>query len=445
MGDLQNRDPTESQAVRHDRKAAVIGAVRRHVLAPEAAPAGLPPAGLPREDPPLAEARPAKLHGAANRASDRSPAFARVTPQICIEQAHAAFGENNFEEAIGKYQEAVLLGADPDACAYERWTCWMKLGRLELAWQETDRTEARRKALAERQDTLPAHERRVWNGDSFRDKRVLVRCYHGLGDTIQFARYIPLLSAEAESVHVQAQPQLSPLLRSIRGFAELIQPDKAVDGRDFDIEVELMELPYVFRTRLENIPNDVPYLRVDGEACDRKRRELSQLGLEQGRLNVGLVWSSGDWNRARNIDLSTLKCLAGIPTAAYFSLQRGAAALQLENCRADFHVIQTEHESGELLDTAATITNLDLIITVDTMVAHLAGALGKPVWALLPFCCDWRWMANREDSPWYPTMRLFRQPNRGDWISVVERVRSELTALAMAHHQTSCGSCCEVP
>jgi ADP-heptose:LPS heptosyltransferase len=169
---------------------------------------------------------------------------------------------------------------------------------------------------------------------------------------------------------------------------------------------------------------------------------MEKASLRAGILNVGLVWSSGDWNPARNVDLAELLPLTRIDGVQLFSLQRGEAA---ERLRALKSTVCTECDSGTVLDTAAAILNLDLIISVDTMVAHLAGALGKPVWLLLPFSADWRWMAAREDSPWYPTMRLFRQARRGDWKRVIERLILKLLRLKNGieafRDQTSCGSC----
>jgi hypothetical protein len=357
----------------------------------------------------------------------------------CLAQAHAEFNANRFEEALRKYEEAVLCGADIDSCAHERWTCLMKLGRYELAWRETDRTEAQRRAECRDQEQNAPHERRVWSGAPLYNKHVLVRCYHGLGDTIQFARYIPMLRAQAKRVLLQAQDNLQVLLGSMGDLARFVDGGEQVSREEFDVEVELMELPYIFRTQVDSIPAEVPYLRVPRAKRLSKREELSRLGLQDVQLNVGLVWSSGDWNPARNINLIELKSLGAIAGVNFFGLQRGVAAQQIEQRRDALRVISTEAESGVLLDTAATIANLDLIISVDTMVAHLAGALGKPVWTLLPFCSDWRWMADREDTLWYPTMRLFRQPRRNDWTPVVERLAAELNKLAITRHQASCG------
>lgn len=359
--------------------------------------------------------------------------------EYCLEQAAFAFAQNRFAEALSRYREAMLLGADPADLAAERWTCFMMLGRFDLAWRETDRTEERRKARGASMQDLALHLRRVWDGTPVAGKRVLVRCYHGLGDTIQFVRYIPMLSRAASGVILQPQESLVPLFSSLRETTRILSPDKRTN--DFDVEVELMELPYVFRSSLENIPISVPYLHVPAEKVQLRRAELSELGLRAGMLSVGIVWSSGDWNPDRNIGLEDVRGLARIEGLRLFSLQRGEAPTGLSEYDG---IVRTERESSTVLETAAAILNMDLIISVDTMVAHLAGALGKPVWLLLPFSADWRWMAERDDSPWYPTMRLFRQNRRGDWKRVIERVILKLLRLKNSEttvtDQTSCGS-----
>jgi hypothetical protein len=318
----------------------------------------------------------------------------------------------------------------------------MMLGRFDLAWQETDRTEARRKAHRESREHLPLHMRCVWNGKPVADKRVLVRCYHGLGDTIQFVRYIPMLRGVASAVVLQTQTALMPLIGSVDGINGMVTLDDASGAApDADVDVELMELPYIFRTSIHRIPAAIPYLHVPAAKVKARRAELEKAGLKPEVLNVGLVWSSGGWNTDRDVDLAELSHLARIPGVQWFSLQRGEAVEQLRKLES---IVSAERECSTVLDTAATILNLDLIISVDTMVAHLAGALGKPVWLLLPFSADWRWMADREDSPWYPTMRLFRQARRGDWKRVVERVILKLLRVKNSKQafrdQTSCVS-----
>src|SRR5256885_6588925 len=188
------------------------------------------------------------------------------------------------------FREATLLGVHPGENAYERWMCLMMLGRFEDAWQETDRTEERRKASGKRAENLPPYLQRVWDGTPVAGKRVLVRCYHGLGDTIQFARYIPMLRRVGSAVVLEAQDSLAPLLRSDAGIDRILRCGESVDEIGVDVEVELMELPYVFRTRAETIPADVPYVHVGAESAKRRRWEMETFGLATGRLDVGVAW-----------------------------------------------------------------------------------------------------------------------------------------------------------
>lgn len=327
------------------------------------------------------------------------------------------------EESLACSERAIQLGADPLSVSYQRWMCFMLRGDLESAWRETDLTEAARRSANSTQSHLPLHLRRVWDGSSLEGKRVLVRCYHGLGDTIQFVRYIPLLRMRAAWIVVQCQRRLAPLLQSLREIDELFFLEDGEVDAESDVQIELMELAYAFRTTLETIPCRVPYLRVSQVAFTEASCRCSA-----GALRIGLAWSSGDWNRARNIRLAQLADLGRSNETrdiAFYSLQRGDAAREILGC-PHLRILDRERECKSITDTAATIAHMDLVISVDTMVAHLAGALGRPVWLLLPFCADWRWMLGRNDSPWYPAMRLFRQKSPGEWQPVVEEVSAAL-------------------
>jgi len=193
----------------------------------------------------------------------------------------------------------------------------------------------------------------------------------------------------------------------------------------------LLNLPLIFDTRFETVPANVPYLKPAPEIVKAWRKKVGE-----GDFRVGLVWAGGPTNRLdryRSMSLSELSPLAGVKGVRFYSLQKGTAAEQAKNPPPGMELADLTEELKDFADTAALMANLDLIITVGTAVAHLAGAMAKPVWTLLSFVPDWRWMLDREDSPWYPTMRLFRQPKRGDWDGVLERVARELRNLA-AHH-----------
>jgi hypothetical protein len=235
-----------------------------------------------------------------------------------------------------------------------------------------------------------------------------VRCYHGLGDTIQFIRYAPLLRQRAAEVVVWAQPALLPILRSVNGVDRWLPLHDGDPGVEYDMDIELMELPHLFRTTLATVPREVPYLRVDPMVLAPSRCPT-----------VGIVWRAGDWAGHRSIPFSSLKPLLDAPVTWY--VLQGAPGI--DDRPPGFGIAAGTHD---LLELARVMSSLDLVITVDSMTAHLAGALARPVWTLLARDADWRWMEGRDDSPWYPTMRLFRQREGRRWDDVVRRAREEL-------------------
>jgi hypothetical protein len=246
-----------------------------------------------------------------------------------------------------------------------------------------------------------------------------------LGDTLQFLRYVPMVQAAGGTVILDVQRSLLRLAAELPGIAALEATGDPLPP--FEWHCPLMSLPAAFGTAIESIPAQVPYLRVPAEA----KQSAESLEWPIDGLRVGLVWSGNPLfpeDRLRSIPLSGFEPLLALNGVHFFSLQMGPAASQLAEVGAP--AIDLQPAIGDMADTAALIEKLDLVITVDTAVAHLAGALGKPVWVLLPFAPDWRWLMEREDSPWYPTMRLFRQPKFGNWPSVLERVRGELAVLA---------------
>jgi len=198
---------------------------------------------------------------------------------------------------------------------------------------------------------------------------------------------------------------------------------RAPQREDWDQQIEVTELPRAFRTALATIPADVPYLGVS--SCAR-RRSARNLGGCRRTKRIGLVWASSTWNPARSIPLASLLPVLKSSGCSFYSFQRGPRREELDSLPSLYQIHDTSRHSPEIVDTAADLLNMDLLITVDTMAAHLAGALGRRVWTLLPWEADWRWMLNRCDSPWYPTMRLFRQPSPGNWEPVVNRVAREL-------------------
>jgi hypothetical protein len=277
----------------------------------------------------------------------------------------------------------------------QRWMRHMRRGDFAAAWAVSDAL------LRARANTpcwhLPRHEQYVWDGTPLRGRRVVVLCYHGFGDTLQFIRYVPRI--DAAEITVVAQPSLIPLLETSCANARFVAlTDDGLPRRDDDVHVEVMELAHVFRSTLDTLPSDVPYLSC-GVTPSPRNGSLSR---------VGVVCRGGDWDPRRDVPETLMATLGDVPGVTLVSLGDVAPPLRL----------------------AQTMCTLDLVVTIDSMPAHLAGALGIPVWTLLHSDADWRWMDARDDSPWYPTMRLFRQERAGEWAPVVARVRDGLSMFA---------------
>jgi hypothetical protein len=333
---------------------------------------------------------------------------------------HECFEARKIRQALAYYRRALELGICPESTRERLWTSLMMLGDFASAWQWSDDVLAERRRTGARCDHLPLRCRRVWNGSPLTGETVLVRCYHELGDTIQFLRYAPLLKQRCREVIVEADPAVAPLVRSAPGVDHVVGlGDPLPPGLP---DIESTELPHAFRTTLATIPANIPYVSASPEAIRKWRRVVGH----EGHFRVGLVWSADEWNQVRSIPLVALADLNEFSKIALFSLQRGTEADQPSNPAFTARIVPLEEHTTGIMDTAAAIMNLHLVITVDTMVAHLAGALGKVVWVLLPFQAHWRWMLDREDSPWYPTMRLFRQRRPGEWQGVVREVTRAL-------------------
>jgi hypothetical protein len=292
----------------------------------------------------------------------------------------------------------------------DKWIEAMRSGDFAAAWKISDRLLLTRGA--EDQFQLPRWRQSIWDGSDVAGKRVLVRCYHGLGDTIQFIRYAALLKKIAAEVIVWVQPSLIPVLGGVAGIDRMLPLHDGSPDVEYDVDIELSELPHLFRTTLEKIPAEVPYVLVDPAVL-----------ASDGRMRVGLIWRSGDWDERRSIPFSQVQRLSQVSGVEWHILQREPLAAGWDG---NFGVISG---GDNPLDDARVMRALDLVISVDTMTAHLAGALGVNTWTLLPTDADWRWMRERSDSPWYPTMRLFRQPAPGRWDLVIDELNIQLAAL----------------
>ncbi|EDY22437.1 TPR repeat-containing protein [Chthoniobacter flavus Ellin428] len=271
----------------------------------------------------------------------------------------------------------------------------------------------------------------MWRGEPLHGQRVLIYAEQGLGDTLQFVRYAPLIAERGGHVILECQPELKSLFTSLEGVAEIIVIGDPLP--DFELHCRMMSLPLAFGTRVETIPATIPYLRADPAGVRRWKERL-----EGNALKVGLVWAGGMRPRQLNADridrrrsvlLGQLAPFAEVPGVVFVSLQKGPPAEQAKTPPVGMTLLDWSEELRDFAETAALVECLDLVITVDTAVAHLAGALGKPVWLLNRFDTCWRWLLGREDSPWYPTMRIFRQPKFGDWSSAIDQASAALAKL----------------
>jgi tetratricopeptide (TPR) repeat protein len=266
----------------------------------------------------------------------------------------------------------------------------------------------------------------LWNGESFAGRQLLITFDQGFGDAIQMVRYLPAVKARGGHVILEVKPALISLFAGLPGVDELhVRSDVAILADDVDLQIPLLGLPRALATELNSIPAPIPYLRAQQERVDFWRPRLES----PARLRVGIVWAGSpdrDSDRHRSVRLEDFAALGAIDGIAWFGLQKGRDE-ERRSC-GSFTLDPLGAEIGDFADTAAILTQLDLVIAVDTAIVHLAGALGTPVWTLLQFAPDWRWLLARLDSPWYPTMRLFRQPTRGDWASVFAEVTRGLRA-----------------
>jgi len=324
--------------------------------------------------------------------------------------------------ALGSYERAVAAAPELAQSHFNRAVCRLLAGDFARGWDEYEW----RRQLPGFEKGAPRPQQPLWLGDQdIAGRTILLYAEQGHGDTIQFSRYVPLVAEKGAAVVLGVQPLLNSLLASLPGVRQIVGPSDRSLPPDF--RCPLLSLPLAFGTRLETIPATVPYLAAPAANL---RRWQERLGPRRGP-RVGIAWSGNRQHKSdrdRSLRLDELAPIAALGLPLY-CLQREMRPSDLP----DFAMFTNIEYYGDALrdfaDTAALIAQLDLVVTVDTAVAHLAGAMGKPVWTLLPYSSDWRWLLDRDDSPWYPTMRLFRQPRPGDWGTVLDRVRRELAKL----------------
>ncbi|MTJ82605.1 MAG: tetratricopeptide repeat protein [Telmatospirillum sp.] len=369
-------------------------------------------------------------HEAAIAACGRALAVDRGQVRACANMGASLHELGRIEEAVALYRDALAVAPDLAETRHNLGTALLSRGLYDEGWQNY---EWRWKGLIAGLTPIRP-ERPVWNGEDLAGRTLLLRREQGLGDVLQFARFAGVLAARGARVLIEAYPPLARLLATVPGVAGVVSDG---DPRPVaDVELPLLSVPSRLGTTVETIPADVPYLFADEAARDIWRQRLSGLT----GIKVGLVWA-GDprthnvrnhaIDRRRSIALSRLIPLLTLSGLSIVSLQKGEAAVaEMDALPPDLRPFDPMDEVEDFADTAAIVANLDLVITVDTSVAHLAGGMGRPVWILNRFNGCWRWLDGRDDSPWYPTARLFRQTRAGDWDGVVARVVQALSELA---------------
>ena len=350
-----------------------------------------------------------------------SVAVEALAAEALVRKAEAALALGEMEAALALLDRAELAGAEPDRCAGNRWLALMQRGDLLAAWRESDAIRLR--------GAPDPH--RFWQGEDVRGQRVILRCLHGLGDAVQMFRFLPRLRELAAELIVEVPPSLLEIAPCFSGLGdgvgEVITWGEQAPARPavWDVQIEIMEVPYLLRVSCEDLEPKQGYLQLPEKLLEKTARAVGN----SHRPRVGLVWTAGAWNPARSIPFELLQDLARIEEVQFWSLQgmdeRSACPAGPE------HPWRDVYEVGDgILPLAATIRHMDLVITVDTLAAHLAGALGVPCWVLLQHRADWRWMSGRADTPWYSTLRLWRQPRPGDWAGLLPAVKTNLSHFA---------------
>lgn len=335
-----------------------------------------------------------------------------TVPEVSIAESLISKGEDllskrRLSEAVDLLHQAEQIGIDADRCAAGCWMVHMLRGQFELAWKVSDAIR-RRGAL---------DPQRFWQGESLRGKCVMLRCLHGFGDAVQFLRYAPYLRDIASRLIVEVPPRLLELASCFDGVEEVItwSSSKPASVHEWDVQIEIMELPYVFRTQLGDLPLTTRYLKLP-TGSDLGSGLASSL---DHAPRVGLVWTAGAWNAKRSVPFTNMKSLLEIDSCEFWDLQDNPEMVNADMFPGNAMIQKDDGCRNSIMGLAVCISQLDLVITVDTLAAHLGGALCVPTWLLLQHQADWRWLLQREDSPWYPSLRLFRQREEGNWDGVI--------------------------
>jgi tetratricopeptide (TPR) repeat protein len=340
-----------------------------------------------------------------------------------VNRGNALLKLARLEEALASYNEALRLDPEQIDANFNASLTRMCLGDLRRGFKQYEYRWKKKEFGSQRRE----YPQPIWTGDQdLHGKTILLVHEQGLGDTIQFIRYAPMVAAFGANVILGVQPVLKAVAATVPGVKHVFGDGDVLP--DFDFYCALLSLPVAFGTELETIPANVPYIRPYKERLAKWRGRLP----DNGRLRVGICWAGNSAHlndRKRSMPLDRLAAVLSLPGVDFFSAQKDVGEAQSAILR-DHGVIELGRDFDDFADTAAAVAMLDLVITVDTSVAHLAGAMGKGVALLIPFSPDFRWLLDRTDSPWYPTMRIFRQSKVGDWDAPVAQLRDELATAA---------------
>jgi tetratricopeptide (TPR) repeat protein len=358
-------------------------------------------------------------HAEAIAAHDRALALRPHYVKALLNRGVALQACNRHREAVANFDQVLALDKDNADAHHNQGMALLTLGdyrrgfeKYEWRWQRSGMPPRRRLGKP------------LWLGEyPLARKTILIHGEQGLGDTIQFVRYAPLLAQSGAKVVVEAQPELTGLLSRVEGVAGVIP--RGAPLPDFDVHCPVGSLSLALRTEVATIPADVPYLAADAERIAKWRPRIESLPAPR----IAIAWSGAAAHandRNRSIALSRLAPLLALEHVSFVSIQREVRSEDADLLGRTPRLTPVGNDLVDFDDTAAVAALVDVVISVDTSVVHLAGAMGRPTWIMVPFCPDWRWMMDREVSPWYPTARLFRQPAPGDWDSVIMRVKDAL-------------------
>jgi Flp pilus assembly protein TadD/ADP-heptose:LPS heptosyltransferase len=350
------------------------------------------------------------------RALELKPGFAEAHNNLGFAFQHLG----RLDEALECYSQTLALQPEHALAHANRALIWLLLGDWQRAWPEYE-WRFRTKDFSHRR-----FAQSQWQGESLAGKTILLHAEQGLGDTIQFIRFAPMIKQQGATVILECQHTLLGLLEAFPGIDKLVAQKNELP--EFDLQIPLMSIPGILKTSVDTIPANVPYLFPKAALIELWLKRLAHLT----GFKIGISWQGNPrylQDHFRSIPLLRFAQLARIPGVRLIGLQKGVGAEQLAEVRAMMPITDLSNDLDRetpFLDTAAVMKSLDLVITVDAVTAHLAGALGVPTWVALSHTPSWRWLLNRADSPWYPTMRLFRQAEPGNWEDVLEEMSKAL-------------------